>query len=178
VAHRSQACGGNLVANSLKLAAANILKILAFGSCGGSFVEVDGDLEALPDLCAYVAGHGNAIFNCHAVDRDEGNYIGCAHARVSALMPRKVNQLGGFANAAQDGLLNGFPLAHQRNDATVVVGIHLPVEKINAGNLHGFDNGIDLDWVAAFRKIGNTFDKSAGHAKKDNDPRLDSATVR
>jgi hypothetical protein len=59
-----------------------------------------------------------------------------------------------------------------------VVGIHLPVEKINAGNLHGFDNGIDLDWVAAFRKIGNTFDKSAGHAKKDNDPRLDSATVR
>jgi len=47
-----------------------------------------------------------------------------------------------------------------------VVGIHLPVEEVNAGDLHRFNNGIDFGWVAAFRKIGDTFDESAGHAKR------------
>ena len=170
--------GCNVVTNSLELAATNVLQILPFGRRRRGFVEIDRDLEALPDFGAHVAGHGNAIFNCHAVDGDEGNYISRAHARVRASVLGEVDQLGGLAHAAQDGFLNGFPLAHQRNDAAIVVGIHLTVEEIDAGNFHGLDNGIDLGRVAAFRKIGNTFDKSAGHAKKDNDPRLDSATGR
>ncbi len=114
------------------------------GVVGGGFVEVDRNLEALPDFRADVAGHGDAIFNRHAVDGDEGNHIGRAHAGVRALVPREVDQLGGFAYAANRGFLNGFPLAHQRDDAAVVVGVHLPVEEIDAGNLHGFDDGVDL----------------------------------
>jgi hypothetical protein len=52
-----------------------------------------------------------------------------------------------------------------------VVGVHLPVEKINAGELHGFDDGIDFGGVAAFGEIGNTFYESVGHEKKDNERR-------
>jgi hypothetical protein len=50
-----------------------------------------------------------------------------------------------------------------------MVGIHLLIEKIDAGNLHGFDNGFDLARIAAFGEIGNAFNQSVGHRKKDNE---------
>jgi hypothetical protein len=133
-------------------------------------------MEAPGDFGSDVAGHGDAVINGDAVDGDEGNHIGRAHARVRALVPGKVNQLGGLAYTADNGLFDGFPLAHQRDDRAVVVGIHLPVKKIDAGNLHGFDDGIDFARVAAFGEIGNAFDKSAGHGQKNNDPWRNAAT--
>ena len=47
--------------------------------------------------------------------------------------------------------------------------VHLAVEQIDAGNLHGFDDGIDFGGIAAFGKIGNAFNESVGHGKKDNE---------
>jgi hypothetical protein len=47
-----------------------------------------------------------------------------------------------------------------------VIGIHLPVEKINAGDSHSFDNGINLGRIAAFGKIGNAFNESLRHGKR------------
>ena len=72
-------------------------------------------------------------------------------------MPGEVDEFGGLADAANGSFLNGFAVADQRDDAAVVVGIHLPVEEIDARNLHGFDDGIDLGGVAAFRKVGDAF---------------------
>ena len=86
-----------------------------------------------------------------------GNHVGRAHARMRALMPGQVDQLRRLAHAANGRFLNGFALADQRDHAAVVVGIHLAVEQIDAGHLHGFDDGIDLGRVAAFGKIGNAF---------------------
>ena len=80
----------------------------------------------------------------------------------------EIDQLGGLPYAANGGFLNGIALADQGDDAAVVIGIHLAVEEIDAGNLHGFDNGIDFGRVAAFGKIRNAFHQSAGHGKKDN----------
>ena len=164
--------GGNLVANSLELAAANVLQVLPLGRRRCGFVEINGNLEALPNYCSHVPGHGHAIFNRHAVDGDEGNYVCRSHARVRALVAGEVDQLGGLADAANCRLRDGFALANQRDHAAVVVGIHLPVEEVNAGNLHGFDDGVDLGGIVAFGKIGNTFYESVGHDKKDNQPRL------
>jgi len=90
---------------------------------------------------------------------------------------RKIDQLGGLAYAANGGFLNGFALAGQGDDRAVVVGIHLAVEEIDAGNLHGFDNGIDFGGVAAFGKIRNAFDKSAAHGEKHNGRRSSEATT-
>jgi len=69
----------------------------------------------------------------------------------------EVDQLGGFAYAANGGFLDGVALADQGDDAAVVVGIHLAVEEIDAGDFHGFDNGIDFGRVAAFGKIRYAF---------------------
>jgi hypothetical protein len=47
-----------------------------------------------------------------------------------------------------------------------VVGVHLPVKQIDAGELHGFDDGIDFGGIAAFRKIRNAFNESVGHRRR------------
>jgi len=89
---------------------------------------------------------------------------------------REVDQLGRFADAANGGFLNSLAFADEGDDAAVVVGVHLAVEEVDAGDLHCCNDGVDFGGVAAFRKIGNTFDKSAGHGKKDNEPWFNSAT--
>ena len=76
--------GGDLGADAFELAAANILQALAFRSSGGGLVEINGNLKALPDLLADVVRHGHAVFDRDAVDRDERNDVGCAHARMRA----------------------------------------------------------------------------------------------
>ena len=79
--------GGDLVANALELAAANVFKILPFGRGGGGLVEINRNREPPGDLGADVLGHGHAVFNRDAVDGDEGNHIGrrpCAGARPGA----------------------------------------------------------------------------------------------
>ena len=125
-------------------------------------------MKALPDFGADVPGHRNTIFQREAINRDKGNDIGRPHARVRSLMPGEVDQLGGLPCPANRRFLNGFSLAGQRDDAAVVIGIHLPVEEVDAGNHHGFDDGVDFGGVAAFREIGNAFNKSVGHGRKDN----------
>ncbi len=74
-------------------------------------------------------------------------------------MHRQVNQLRRFAHAAYRRFLNRLALPHQRDHAAVMVGIHLAVEQVHAIHFHGIDDGIDLGFVPAFRKIGNTFHK-------------------
>src|SRR5208283_3933079 len=164
--------GRNVGTDAFELTAANVLQVLTLGRGCGGFIEIDGDLKAFCDLGSYVAGHGYAVFDSDAVDWYEGHYVGCAHTRVRTLMFGEIDQLGGLPHAANGSFLNGIALAYQGNDATVVVGIHLAVEEIDAGNLHGFDNGVNFGRVAAFGKIRNAFHQSAGHGKKDNGPRL------
>ncbi len=166
----------NVGADPLELTAANVFQILAFGRGRSGFVKIDRNLEALRDLGPHMARHGYAVFDGDAVNRDKRHDIGRAHARVRALMFGEIDQLGGLPYSANRGFLNGLALADQRNHAAVVVGIHLAVEQIDAGNLHGFDNGIDFGRVAAFGKIRNAFDKSAGHGQKDNGRWMGQAT--
>jgi hypothetical protein len=92
-------------------------------------------------------------------------------------MLRKVDQLGGFAYSANGGFLNGFALAYQRDDRSVVIGIHFAVEEMDSGDFHGFDYGVNFGRVAAFGKIWNAFDKSAGHGLKDNGRWFGQATA-
>ena len=72
--------------------------------------------------------------------------------------------------------MNGLALAYQGDDAAVVIGIHLAVEEIDSWNFHGFNDGVDFGRVAAFGKIRNAFDKSAGHGEKDNGRWMGEAT--
>ena len=58
--------------------------------------------------------------------------------------------------------------ADEGDDAAVVVGIHLAIEQVDAGDFHGVDDGIDLGGVAAFGEIGNAFNECVGHGKRIN----------
>src|SRR5208337_3045464 len=168
--------GGNLRADAFELTAANILQVLPFRRSRGGFIKVDGDLETLRNLSSDVSCHGDAVFDSDAVNRDKGHDVGCAHARVRTLMLGQIDQLGGLPYPANGSFLNGIALAYQGDDAAVVVGIHLAIEEIDPGNLHGFDNGINFRRVAAFGKIRNAFHQSTGHGLKDNGRRLGEAT--
>jgi hypothetical protein len=76
----------------------------------------------------------------------------------------EVNKLGGLAYSADRGLRHVHRIADQRDDAAVVVGIHLAVEQIHAVHLHGLEDGVDSGLVAPFRKVGYTF-YECGHKK-------------
>jgi len=101
--------------------------------------------------------HLNAIFYGYAFDRNEWDDIGSAHAGMCALMLREIDYLGGLADTAQYGFHDGLAVTDQRDDAAVVIGIHLAIEQVHAINFHGVDDGVNLGFVAPFRKIGNTF---------------------
>jgi hypothetical protein len=43
-----------------------------------------------------------------------------------------------------------------------VVGVHLAIEQVDAGHLHGVDDGVNFGFIAAFGEIRDTFDER-GH---------------
>jgi len=55
----------DFVANSLELAAANVLEILALGRNGGGFVEIDRNPEAARDLGSHVAAMATQSSRSH-----------------------------------------------------------------------------------------------------------------
>ena len=154
--------GRDLGADAFELAAADILQPLSFRSPRCGFVEIHGNLEALPYLFANVVRHGHAIFDSDAVDGDERNYIGCPHAGMRAGMSVQVDEFRGLTDAADGGFLNRFALADQSNHAAIVVGVHLAVQQVDAGHFHGVEDGVNFGLIAAFGEIGNTFDER-GH---------------
>jgi hypothetical protein len=77
----------------------------------------------------------------------------------------QIDQLGSLPHSADSRLLNRFALSNQGDDATIVIMVHLAVEKIDAIHLHGFDDGVNFGFIAAFGEIGDTFNQ-CGHTQK------------
>ena len=107
-------------------------------------------------------GHGDAVFDGDAFDGNERDHVGGPHARMGSRVVVEIDEFRRLADAADGGFLNGFALAHQCDDAAVVVGVHLAIEQVNAGHFHGVDDGVNFRLVAAFGEIGNAFDER-GH---------------
>ena len=116
-------------------------------------------MVALPDFLANPASDGDTIFQSDALDRNERDDIGRTQPRVRAGMFRQINEFGGLTHAANGRLGDVDRIAHQRDDAAVMVGIHLTIKEIDAIHLHGFQNCVNFGFVAAFRKVRNTFDE-------------------
>src|SRR4030088_2779526 len=146
-----------LCAIAFDRAATDIFQILPLRRRRCRFIEINRNLVTLPDLLTDVAGHGHAIFNGDTVDGNERHDVRCSHTWVRALMFRQVDELGGLANSADSGLLNGLALADQRDDAAVVVGVHFAVEQVHAVHFHGSDDGVNFSRIASLRKIGYAF---------------------
>ena len=149
----------DLGTDAFKLPAANIFQVLALRSCCGGLVEINRNLITLPNLGANLPRHGHTIFDAHAFDGNKGNHVRCAHARMRSPVNVQIDQFGRLAHAAYRRFLKRLALAHQRDHAAVMVGVHLAIEQVHAVHLHGRNNGVHLGFIAAFREIGYTFDQ-------------------
>src|SRR3984957_378256 len=150
---------GNFGEQPFELALANSFEIGAVGTLGRGFVKINRNFVAVPDFTADLFGQGHAVFDGNTFHRDKGDDVGGAHARVRAGMFGEVDELGGFADAAQGGFGDRFGFAGQGHDAAVVIGIAFAIENVDAGDFaHGGDDGVNLGDVAAFGKIRNTLD--------------------
>ena len=112
-----------------------------------------------------MSGDSDAVFESDAFNRNEGNHVRRAHAGMCPLVLGQVNQLASAPDATNSCLSDCIAIAYQSDDAAIVVGIHLPVEQIDAINLHRFDDRIDLGLVAAFGKVGDALHQRSGHGK-------------
>jgi hypothetical protein len=150
----------NVRTNALELPAPYVFQILPFRRSCGRLIEINGDLKSFPDLFANVTRHGDTVFNSYAINRNEGHDVGSAHPGMRSLVLVQINQLGGLTDAPDRSLLNRLPLPDESDDAAIVISVHLAIEQKNAVHLHGLDDRVYFGFVAAFRKIGNTFDQS------------------
>ena len=131
------------VAQAFKLAAADFFEQGAVGSRGGGFVEIDGNLIALPDFRAGLAGEERALLEGDVADGDEGDDVGRADAGMHAHLGGKVDELGGAAGGANRGLDDGRRRAGDGDDGAVVVGVERPIEQVHPLDVHGRDDGLD-----------------------------------
>src|SRR5204863_10221133 len=116
------------------------------------------------------------IFQGNAFNWDERHHVSRAKPRVRAGVLCKINDLGSLADATNGRFHDRLALADQRNDAAIVVGIHLAVEQVDAINLHRLNERNNFGLVAAFRKIRNTFDQ--WHAmRKSKHARIDDTSM-
>ena len=158
--------GRDVCADAFELPPANVFQPLPFGGGGSRFIQINRNLIPLPDLRAHVPGHRHAVFDGDAFDGNEWHDVSRAHAGMRALVLGEVNQFRGLPYSANRCFLDGIAFPHQGDDAAIVIGIHFAVEQVDAGNLHGIDNGVNFRRIAAFGKVRNAFDKSAGHTRE------------
>ena len=119
-----------------------------FFRCGPRrfLVEEDRNPEPLGHGFAHVAGERNAVLHRGPLDGDEGHDVDRAHARVLSLVRPQVDPRRGDLEEGEEARLQGSLLAHQGEDAPVVVLVRLHTQDADArGGLEGLDRlGDDL----------------------------------
>ena len=125
------------VQQRFELAAANVLQVGALGTARGGFVEVDRDLQLVPDLGAEALGELDALFEGDAFDGDEGHHVGRADARVRALLGGEIDQRDGLLHRAEGGSGHGGGRTDEGEDAAIVIGIGLAIQQDHLGNGRG-----------------------------------------
>ena len=151
------------VAQTFKLAAADFFEQGAVRTGGGGFVEIDGNLMALPDFVARLTGEERALLEGDAANGDKGDDVGGADAGMDAFLGSEVDELGGASGGANGGFDNGGGRAGDGDDGPIVVGVEGIVEEERAVNIHGGDDGFDHLGPSALGEIGNAFDEGVGH---------------
>jgi len=153
-----------LLAQTLELAAADVLEVHAIRTARRRFIEVDGDGEAAPNLLRHLLRQPDTILHRDSLDGNEGDDVGGADARVHAGVVVQVDQLNRPPHAAESGL--GYRLGRpgEGDNEPVMVGVELRIENDDAGRgADRGDNGIDFRGIPALREVGDALDQFSGH---------------
>jgi hypothetical protein len=159
------------VAEAFELAAADFVEVGAIGAGGGSLIKEDGNAEATPDFKAGLAGEQGALVKLDAGNGYEGDDVRGADAGVSALLAGEVNEVNGFAGAANGRFDDCVGFSCDGDHGTVVGGIHGPVEQAHTVNAHGGHDGLNAARIGAFREVRYAFDEWAVHGLLQPDGR-------
>ena len=86
--------GFDLGFEPLVLTFADVFEVGPFGTRGRRFIQIDRDAELVPDAFPQPLRHRDAIFHARAAERDKGNHIRRADARMLARVVVEVDQFG------------------------------------------------------------------------------------
>jgi len=106
------------------------------------------------------AGQPHTVVHGNVLKGHERHHIRCADAGVHPLVSAKVDKFRRPDDDAPRGLADGVGRAGERQDRSVVVGIHRPMQKPHVR--HGDDRGdesLDDGPVSAFAEVGDTFNQ-------------------
>src|SRR5258706_13523160 len=95
---------GYVVAYAFKLTLANGSQILSLRSCGSFLIKVDRDTKLARHTLPASSRERDALVHSDSGNRDEGNHVGRAHARMLAGMCVEVDQLSGFFSRGHCGI--------------------------------------------------------------------------
>jgi len=157
----------DLGANAFELAAAHVGEVLAVGARRGALVEEDGDAELAPHALAERAREGDAVLHRCAFERDEGDDVGGAHARMLAGVGGEIYVRSGGRNAREGRIGDRVDRRDEGDDAAVVTRVGARVEDVcprHAGD--GVADGGDDLGAAALTEVRNALDEL--HERSDS----------
>ena len=143
------------------LAAADVRQLDPVGARRGRSVEIDGHFEAIRDPPAEGAGHLDAVVDRGLAERHERNDVDRPDARMLAPVHLHVDLMDGDRHRPFEGLGDGLGLSGDRQDASVVAGVHRAIEqKCAANTLHRVGESLDDVEPSTLAEIGHRFDEA------------------
>ncbi len=149
----------NFFADAFKLTAANIFEAQSCGLARGRLIEVDRDTGLTPDTLAGAMCDIDAGAQRRVAERNEGQHVERAQARMDALVPGQVNGRRSLDCGAHCRFEDYFFGAGEGDDTAIVIGVAGAVEQQDAR--HGGDDGDDgihNGGVLTLGKVWDTFD--------------------
>jgi hypothetical protein len=153
----------HLLGQPFELPAADVFEVAARRSGRGLLVQVDRDAESLRHGCRHLACQRDALGHGHALDWDERHDVHGAEPRVLAAMRTQVDVCQRLLEKRQRRGLERLPVAHEREDGTVVRGVGRVVEQLHAGNgAYGVHAAVDDVGPPPLADVRDGFDE--GHS--------------
>ena len=129
-----------LARQPFELPAPHVGKVLPRGACRRGFIQIDRDLELRGDPRTRGARKLHASLEPGRSDRNEGQDVCGSHPGMFTSMPAQIDQLGRLTDAPERRLHHGFSLPYERDDAPVVVGVHLLAQQPDRPIARNFGN--------------------------------------
>src|SRR5215469_3637173 len=125
------------VAQSLKLASTNILKLNPVRPRSSRAVEIHWNSVPPPDKQTSLPRQHSAVSQRSSADRNKRNHVSSADSRMNPTLLGKVDQLSGLAGSANCRLNDCIRRTRNRHNRPIVCRVERPVEQTHSVQPHG-----------------------------------------